>query len=55
MAPAPPACQPSERFWSRQNSHMLSVAGCRTIMWASLPAAGVAPAGIGTALSALCS
>ena len=24
-------------------------------MWASLPAAGVAPAGIGTALSALCS
>ena len=34
---------------------MLSVAGCETIKWASLPAAGVAPAGIGTASSALCS
>ena len=48
MRPPQRACQPSAFWLASQNSHIVSVAGCQTTMWASLPAAGLAPAGIGT-------
>ena len=48
MRPPQRACQPSAFWLASQNSHIVSVAGCQTTMCASLPAAGLAPAGIGT-------
>src|SRR5215217_1808093 len=42
------ACHPSHRLAAIQNSHIVSVEGCQTTIVPSVPAAGWAPAGIGT-------
>ena len=43
------ACHPSAWRCISQNSHMVSADGCQTTRFASVPAAGCAFAGIGTA------
>ncbi len=53
IAPAAPACQRPRLRRILQNSHILSRLGCQTTMCRSLPVAGLARTGIGTASTAL--
>jgi hypothetical protein len=55
IRPPHPACQPSSRLCSRQNSHIVSVEGCNTTSRPSESGEGRALAGSGTSSQAACS